>query len=84
MGNTMFEDFRKSSESMMKKFMIAGAITMVLMFLGVIAFGIGRKEDIKAFKIVGVVLMVAGFVVFIVFAFSGMTGMFDMFNNFKF
>lgn len=82
MGNTMFEDFRQSSENMMKKFMITGAITMVLMLLGAIAFAIGRKEDIKAFKIVGVVLMVAAFVVFAVVAFSGMTGMLDMFNMF--
>ena len=83
MGNTMFEDFRQSSENMMKKFMITGMITMVLMLLGVIAFGVGRKEDIKAFKIVGVVLMVAGFVVFLVSAFSGMTGMFDSFSKFN-
>ena len=80
MPNNMFEDFRQSSQNMMKKFMIGGAITMALMMLGAIALAIGKKEDIKGFKIAGVVLMIAGFLAFIAVAFSSMTGMFDFFN----
>ncbi len=80
MPNATFESFKQSSENMMKKFMLNGAIVMVLMLLGAIALGIGRKEDIKAFKIVGVVLIVAAFVTFFVFAISMMTGFFDFFK----
>ena len=46
MPNATFEEFKQSSENMMKKFMLNGAIVMVLMLLGAIALGIGRKEDI--------------------------------------
>ena len=80
MPNATFEGFKQSSENMMRKFMMNGAIVMVLMLLGAIALGIGRKEDIKAFKIVGVVLIVAAFVTFLGFAISMMTGFFDFFK----
>lgn len=80
MTNNVFGDFQQTAENTMKKFMMTGMIVMALMILGAIALAIGRKEDIKAFKIAGVVLIIAAFAVFVGVAFSSFTGLFSFFK----